>query len=55
LAFFVEDEFEAHAVFIIWPTDEAVILLHFCVGSFVAVGLAGHGGIVACSVSGQEN
>ena len=46
LAFFVEDEFEAHAVGIVLSADEAVVLLQFQVASFVAVdfGLARHGG-----------
>jgi hypothetical protein len=44
LAFFVEDEFEAHAVGIVLAADEAVVLLEFEVAGFVAVdfGLAGH-------------
>jgi hypothetical protein len=45
LALFVENEFEAHAVFVIGAADEAVVLLHFVVASVVAVGLglAWHG------------
>src|SRR5579862_4655087 len=46
LAGFVEDEFEAHAFFIVLAADEAVVLLHFVVAGFVALGLAGHVGIL---------
>ena len=42
---FVEDELQAHAVGIVHAADEAIVLLHFCVGGVVAVdlGLAWHG------------
>ena len=45
LAFFVEGEFEAHAVGIALAAGEAVVLLHFGVARVVAVdlGLSGHG------------
>jgi hypothetical protein len=48
LAFFVEDEFEVHAVFVVRSADEAVVLLGFVIAGFVAVGLrlAWHGGIL---------
>jgi hypothetical protein len=46
LAFFVEDEFQAHAVAVIHAADEAVVLLHFCVAGVVALGLGWHAGIV---------
>lgn len=46
LAVFIEDELEAHAVFIIGAADEAVVFLHSRVGGFVTVGLAGHEGIL---------
>jgi hypothetical protein len=42
LAFFVEDELEAHAVGIVLAADEAVVFLHFDVAGVVAVDLAGH-------------
>ena len=46
LAFFVEDEFEAHAVGIVLAADEAVVFLQLQVAGFVTVdfGLARHGG-----------
>ena len=43
LAFVVEEEFQAHAIGIVLAAGEAVILLEFDVGRFVAVDLAGHG------------
>jgi hypothetical protein len=43
LAFFVEDEFQLHAIGIILAADEAVILLHFEVAGVVALGLGAHG------------
>jgi len=45
LALFIENEFQAHAVFVVGAADEAVVLLHFVIASFVAVslGLAWHG------------
>ena len=48
LAFFVEEEFEAHAVGIVLSADEAVVFLHFCVAGVVALGLGlrWHGGIL---------
>ena len=39
LAFFVEEEFEAHAVRIVLAADEAVVLLHLHVARVVALGL----------------
>jgi len=47
LAFFVEDEFEAHAFGVIHAADEAVVFLELHVVGFVALGLAGHGGILS--------
>jgi len=46
LAGFVEDEFEAHALGIVLAADEAVVLLHFVVAGFVALGLGAHVGIL---------
>ncbi len=43
LAFFVEDEFQAHAIRIVHAADEAVVLLHFCVAGVVALRLGWHG------------
>jgi hypothetical protein len=48
LAFFVEDEFQAHAVGIVHAAHETVILLHFDVAGVVAFGLGGHGRILTC-------
>ena len=48
LAWFVEHELEAHAIFIVLATDEAVVLLHFHVAGVVALGFCGHGGILTC-------
>ena len=48
LAFFVEDEVEAHAFGIVLAADEAVVLLQFDVAGVVALGLAGHGEILTC-------
>jgi hypothetical protein len=42
LAFFVEDELELHAFGIVLAAHEAVVLLHFHVAGFVALGLGGH-------------
>lgn len=42
LALLVEDEFQAHAFFVILAADEAIVLLHFVVAGFVALGLGGH-------------
>ena len=47
LAFFVEDEFEAHAFGIVHAAYEAVVLLRFVVAGFVALGLLAHGVILA--------
>ncbi len=44
LAGFVERELEAHAVGIVGAADEAVVFLHFGVGGFMAMSLAGHEG-----------
>jgi hypothetical protein len=48
LAVFVEDEFESHAIGVILAADEAVVLLQFVIGGFVALGLVlpWHGGIL---------
>ena len=43
LAWFVENEFEAHALGIVLAADEAVVLLHFDVAGVVALGFGGHG------------
>jgi hypothetical protein len=48
LARLVEDELEAHAIFVVLATNEAVVLLHFHVTGVVALGLRGHGGILTC-------
>jgi len=45
-AFFIENEFEAHAVGIVHAADEAVVLLHLHVASVVALGARGHEGIL---------
>jgi hypothetical protein len=42
LALLVEDEFQAHAFFVVLAADEAIVLLHFVVAGFVALGLGGH-------------
>ena len=42
LALFVEDELEPHAVGVVRTTDKTVVLLHFGVLGFVAVGFAFH-------------
>ena len=47
LAGFVEDELQAHAFGIVLAADEAVVLLHFDVAGVVALGLGGHGVILA--------
>ncbi len=39
LAFFVEDEFQMHAVGVVFAADEAVVFLHFDVAGVVALGL----------------
>ena len=44
LTLLVEDELQAHAVGIILAAHEAVVLLHFVVTGFVALGLCGHAG-----------
>ncbi len=46
LAGFVQDEFQAHAFFVVLATDEAVVLLQLHVAGVVALGLRGHGGIL---------
>jgi len=46
LAFFVENEFEAHAVGIVHAADEAVVFLHLHVAGVVALRLGGHEGIL---------
>ncbi len=43
LAFFVEDELEAHAFGIVLAADEAIVFLHLDVAGVVAVGLGWHG------------
>ena len=40
---FVEDEFQAHAFGVVLAADEAVVLLHFHVAGFVALGARWHG------------
>jgi hypothetical protein len=47
LAGFVEDEFQAHAFGIVRAADEAVVFWQFDVAGFVAMGLLGHGVILA--------
>lgn len=42
LALFVEGELEAHAVGIVHPANEAVVLLHLDVAGVVALGLGWH-------------
>lgn len=42
LAFFIENEFQLHTVGIVLSADEAVILLHFVVASFVALDASRH-------------
>ena len=54
LAGFIEDEFQAHAFFIVLSADEAVVLLHFHVTGVVALGLGGHGGILTCGRGGGD-
>ena len=49
LAFFVEDEFEAHAIGVVHAADEAVVFLQLHVAGFVAVGACGHEGILAAA------
>jgi len=51
LAFFVEDELEAHAVRVVHAADEAVVLLQLHEAGVVAVGLGWHGGILTCEAS----
>jgi len=51
LAFFVEDEFEAHAFGVVHAADEAVVLLQLHEAGVVAVGLGWHGGILTCEAS----
>jgi hypothetical protein len=46
LTFFIEDEFQAHAVRIVLAADEAVILLQLQVAGFVTVDARGHEGIL---------
>ena len=43
LPFFVEDEFEAHAVGIVLAADEAIVLLKLVICGFVSVDLGAHG------------
>ena len=47
LAFFVEDEFEAHAFRVALSADEAVVFLGFVIAGFVAVHFRRHTGILA--------
>jgi len=48
LAFFVEDEFEAHAFGVIHAADvSSGCFLELHVVGFVGLGLAGHGGILS--------
>ena len=51
LAFFVEDELQAHALGVVHAADEAEVFLHLHVAGFVAVdlGLRWHGGILTCA------
>ena len=51
LAFFVEDEFQVHAVGIIRAADEAIVLLHLDEAGIVALGLRWHGVILTCETS----
>jgi len=46
LAWLVEDEFQAHAFFVVGAADETVVLLRFVVTGVVALGLGRHGGIL---------
>ena len=47
VALFVEGEGKAHSIGIVGAADEAVVLGGFQVAGFVAMRLAGHGGILS--------